>query len=201
MASVVEITINSNIYSFDFATYIISVSMDKMVVPDLYDAIRQAEETALGMAYPYICKGEGLAVLDEDGADSVQTSLTVTLYNGWLITSTKTSGVFSIKSGNLVASPTGAVFGVNPLVTYIGFFSESGTISKVAIGSAVTPQDKIDIANFYYSLDGKTWTDIGEPLKMEYTLMEHFMGYRFGLFNYATKKSGGYVDFDWFRIN
>jgi hypothetical protein len=26
------------------------------------------------------------------------------------------------------------------------------------------------------------------------------MGYRFGLFNYATKTSGGYVDFDWFHI-
>jgi hypothetical protein len=28
----------------------------------------------------------------------------------------------------------------------------------------------------------------------------HFMGYRFGLFNYATKEIGGYADFDWFRI-
>jgi hypothetical protein len=30
--------------------------------------------------------------------------------------------------------------------------------------------------------------------------MPHFMGYRFGLFNYATKTPGGFVDFDWFRI-
>jgi len=29
--------------------------------------------------------------------------------------------------------------------------------------------------------------------------MPHFMGYRFGLFNYATLTPGGYVDFDWFR--
>lgn len=34
---------------------------------------------------------------------------------------------------------------------------------------------------------------------MSYTL-PHFMGYRFGLFNYATKNIGGYADFDWFRI-
>jgi beta-xylosidase len=61
--------------------------------------------------------------------------------------------------------------------------------------------DKIDIANFYYSLDGKTWTIIGGPLKMEYTLMEHFMGYRFGLFNYASKTPGGFVDFDYFHIS
>ena len=40
---------------------------------------------------------------------------------------------------------------------------------------------------------------IGTQLKMAYTL-PHFMGYRFGLFNYATKDIGGFVDFDWFRI-
>jgi len=62
-------------------------------------------------------------------------------------------------------------------------------------------RDRTDIARFFYSLDGKTWTVIGGPLKMEYTLMEHFMGYRFGLFNYATKESGGFADFDWFRIS
>ncbi|WP_320113642.1 glycoside hydrolase 43 family protein [Draconibacterium orientale] len=61
-------------------------------------------------------------------------------------------------------------------------------------------RERKDIARFYYSLDGKNWTAIGGPLKMEYTLMEHFMGYRFGLFNYATKNTGGYVDFDYFRI-
>ena len=61
-------------------------------------------------------------------------------------------------------------------------------------------RDKTDLANFFYSLDGKTWTPIGSQLKMEYS-MPHFMGYRYGLFNYATKTPGGYVDFDWFRIN
>jgi beta-xylosidase len=61
-------------------------------------------------------------------------------------------------------------------------------------------RDKADIANFFYSLDDKTWTPIGSQLKMEYS-MPHFMGYRYGLFNYATKTPGGFVDFDWFRIH
>lgn len=61
-------------------------------------------------------------------------------------------------------------------------------------------KDRTDVANFFYSLDGKSWTKIGEPLKMPYTL-PHFMGYRFGLFNYSTKNIGGMADFDWFRIN
>ncbi|WP_347158705.1 glycoside hydrolase family 43 protein [Pontibacter chitinilyticus] len=59
--------------------------------------------------------------------------------------------------------------------------------------------DRRDIATFYYSLDSKTWKKIGSQLHMEYTL-PHFMGYRFGLFNYATKTAGGYVDFDYFHI-
>jgi len=62
-------------------------------------------------------------------------------------------------------------------------------------------RDKADIAEFFYSLDGKTWNIIGGQLKMEYTLMEHFMGYRFGLFNYASKNPGGFADFDYFHIS
>lgn len=60
--------------------------------------------------------------------------------------------------------------------------------------------DKKDVANFFYSLDAKTWTPIGTQLKMSYTL-PHFMGYRFALFNYATKSAGGFVDFDYFDIS
>ena len=60
-------------------------------------------------------------------------------------------------------------------------------------------REKVDTANFFYSLDGTSWKRIGSQLKMEYTL-PHFMGYRFGLFNYATKQTGGYADFDFFHI-
>jgi len=56
-----------------------------------------------------------------------------------------------------------------------------------------------DEAKFSYSLDGKVWNPIGNILKMKYDI-PHFIGYRFGLFNYATKNTGGYADFDWFRI-
>nr|WP_200978068.1 glycoside hydrolase 43 family protein [Echinicola sp. 20G] len=59
--------------------------------------------------------------------------------------------------------------------------------------------DRRDEANFFYSLDGKDWKAIGSTLHMKYTL-PHFMGYRFALFNYATKSPGGHVDFDYFHI-
>ncbi len=60
-------------------------------------------------------------------------------------------------------------------------------------------RNKKDVANFFYSLDNKTWLPVGTQLKMAYTL-PHFMGYRFGLFYYATKTTGGSADFDFFRI-
>ncbi len=60
-------------------------------------------------------------------------------------------------------------------------------------------RNRTDKANFYYSLDGKTWTRIGSTLQMAYSL-QHFMGYRFGLFNFATKSTGGYADFDYYRV-
>jgi len=59
---------------------------------------------------------------------------------------------------------------------------------------------RVDRACFYYSLDGEKWTAIGKPLQMVYTL-PHFMGYRFALFNYATKTAGGFADFDYFRVS
>lgn len=60
-------------------------------------------------------------------------------------------------------------------------------------------EKRADKATFYYSLDGTKWTAIGSSLQMAYTL-PHFMGYRFALFNYATRTPGGSVDFDYFRV-
>jgi len=60
-------------------------------------------------------------------------------------------------------------------------------------------RDRADKARFFYSLDGKSWTPIGGTLKMAYTL-PHFMGYRFALFNYATKSAGGHADFDFVHL-
>jgi beta-xylosidase len=73
------------------------------------------------------------------------------------------------------------------------------TQDKVYFKIACDFKDRRDVATFFYSLDGKSWQPVGGPLKMAYTL-PHFMGYRFGLFNYATQRPGGYVDVDYFHI-
>ena len=55
-----------------------------------------------------------------------------------------------------------------------------------------------DLATFYYSLDGEQWTKIGSDYKMGFDWRRFFMGSKFTLFCYATKKTGGYADFDYF---
>lgn len=71
--------------------------------------------------------------------------------------------------------------------------------NKIYLKAECDFKNKADKANFFYSLDGKSWNHIGKTIDMPYTL-PHFMGYRFGLFNYATKAVGGYADFDYFHI-
>ncbi len=61
-------------------------------------------------------------------------------------------------------------------------------------------RDRADKARFFYRVDGKEWKAIGDTLQMSYD-MPHFMGYRFGLFNFATEEAGGHADFDFFRIS
>lgn len=60
--------------------------------------------------------------------------------------------------------------------------------------------DKDFTARFYYSLDGETYSPIGNELKMGLGL--DWTANRFALFNYSTKTNGvgGYADFDWFHF-
>lgn len=54
-------------------------------------------------------------------------------------------------------------------------------------------------ASFEYSFDNKQFTHLGNELTMRFSL-KVFTGNKFGLFNFATKQTGGRVDFDYFRM-
>ena len=57
-----------------------------------------------------------------------------------------------------------------------------------------------DAANFFYSLDGQQWTQIGtRDYRMIFDYRRFFMGSKFAIFNYATKRTGGYIDVDAFH--
>ncbi|KAF5337608.1 hypothetical protein D9758_014917 [Tetrapyrgos nigripes] len=55
------------------------------------------------------------------------------------------------------------------------------------------------IATFSYSTDGQSFTNLGGSFTMN-TDWEYFIGYRFGIFNYATKALGGSVTVKSFDI-
>ena len=55
-----------------------------------------------------------------------------------------------------------------------------------------------DVAQFYYSIDGENWTKMGGDYRLLFDWQRFFMGAKFGIFCYATKKKGGYVDVDAF---
>ena len=57
-----------------------------------------------------------------------------------------------------------------------------------------------ECASFSFSEDGKIFRKIGQDFRMRFDYRRFFMGTRFAIFNYATKKTGGYVDVDNFDI-
>lgn len=56
-----------------------------------------------------------------------------------------------------------------------------------------------DKAYMSFSPDGEVWTEIPVELQMRYTL-DYFIGYRTALYSYPTVETGGFADFDRYRI-
>ena len=99
---------------------------------------------------------------------------------------------------------------------YIGVNMENGTKSLIMVNNgetiATVPMDGEEVyirtiasnstgkASFEYSFDNIDYTALGNDLTMRFSL-KVFTGNKFCLFNYATIETGGFVDFDWFRMN
>ncbi|MBL7740811.1 MAG: glycoside hydrolase 43 family protein [Chitinophagaceae bacterium] len=75
---------------------------------------------------------------------------------------------------------------------------DSVSIDRPTVYLRTVASNSTATASFEYSLDNKTFTSLGNSLSMRFNLSV-FTGNKFCLFNYATKKTGGHVDFDWFR--
>ena len=58
-----------------------------------------------------------------------------------------------------------------------------------------------DMAQFYYSTDGEQWSQLGGDYKLRFDWQRFFMGSKFAIFNYATKRLGGYIDVDCFNYS
>ncbi|KAF1350380.1 arabinoxylan hydrolase [Lizonia empirigonia] len=91
---------------------------------------------------------------------------------------------------NWVTNSTGTVAAAGPIlaanVTEIWLRIEAD-ITPAFFGSTA-----VRTTTFWYSTDGESFTQLGEPFPMA-TTWQFFTGYRFGVFNFATKALGGKV--------
>jgi len=128
----------------------------------------------------------------------------------------RSSGWISMDTGHMLDGDYAGLAAFQQEYGFIGVTRENGKRYIVMVEKGVEKartelkQDQVglkidfdfetDRAKFFYSLNGTDWTEFGSELHMRYTI-PHFMGYRFALFNFATRTSGGYVDIDYFRFS
>ncbi len=80
-------------------------------------------------------------------------------------------------------------------------FTPNETSASVEVDSIIYLRASVNYSTsktkFYYSLDNKQWTELGNETKLGFNLTV-FVGARFGLYYFSTKNAGGIADFDWF---
>lgn len=142
----IVVTINAIDFTFDFQDQRIDVenTVVSLDVYILWQAIRTAAGTEIGISYPPVARASGLDELDS--VQGIQTFITVTLFDNWEVNSLLSGGKFTLNGGNLLREDGQDPFRDNPLITYFAFFSQAGTVTTVTTGSGVTEQDKQDIA-------------------------------------------------------
>lgn len=150
-------------------------------------SVLQARNTLTQRTEGPACSAE--TVLDLSGMQPGDRAGMVALQNGF-----GTVGIAAGEQGQFsVVMGVNGGDGCEEIVERVAF-----TGDRVYLRIDFNFENSLDQAGFFYSADGNDWKPIGRTLHMKYTL-DHFMGYRIGLFNYATRLSGGYADFDYFH--
>ena len=125
----------------DFTNQEINIgsAFDELEVQEINDAIREAEATAVGCAFPRIIDTSGKENLDLDSGVSV--GITLELLDDWKVYSEKTSGTFKVWGGNLLRSDGEDPFKANTLITYIAILSAASTLVQVSTGSGLSTEE------------------------------------------------------------
>lgn len=76
---------------------------------------------------------------------------------------------------------------------------DSVVMNKPTVYLRAVASNQSKVARFQYSFDNTQFEELGNALSMNFSL-KIFTGNKFCLFNYSTRETGGYVDFDWFRV-
>lgn len=88
--------------------------------------------------------------------------------------------------------------GEKKLITGVNDVIQSGPIiTESIIYFRIIAKFNTGTAAFFYSFDNVNYTKLGDDISLEYN-PSVYAGNRFGIFNYATIETGGFVDVDWF---
>lgn len=98
---------------------------------------------------------------------------------------------------NWVTNSTGTVAATGP--TLAANATEVWLRIEANITPAFSNTAAVRTTTFWYSLDGTSFTQLGEPFPMSNT-WQFFTGYRFGVFNFATQALGGEVTVKSFHL-
>ena len=146
MAVDYTVVLSGKTYGFDFEDTRIDVdaTLNQLDVVVLYDAIKDAQASNVGIAFSTIANGSGLDNL----ATGIKSFLTVTLQGTWELNSLKSSGKFEVLGGNLIRADGADTFRDNPLITYLAYFSQAGVLVETGT-SGLTPAEsaKLDSVN------------------------------------------------------
>lgn len=132
-------------------------------------------------------------------------------------TSVPTTGTVKMETGHMEDGDVAGLAVFQDPYAYIAVKQEQGvqqlvmvnngmTIASASLGSAKTvylraiASNHTEKAVFEYSVDNHTFKPLGNELAMKFNL-KIFTGNKFGIFNFATQKTGGFVEVDWFRTN
>lgn len=105
-------------------------TISTLLVQDLLNAIRAAEDTLDGISFGQIASADGKKSL----GGGVYGMLTVELLGNWLVYSTKSTGVFRVTGGNLIRHDESDPFRPNNSITYLNIQSAAATIVSIEGG-------------------------------------------------------------------
>jgi hypothetical protein len=108
----------------------VDATISTLLVQDLLNAIRAAEDTLDGITFGQIATADGKKSL----GGGVYGMLTVELLGDWLVYSTKSTGVFRVTGGNLIRHDESDPFRPNNLITYLNIQSAAATIVSIEGG-------------------------------------------------------------------
>lgn len=115
----------------------VPASMDSLTAQELIDGIRTIEDSQPGIDYTKIANAAG----KEDLGGGISVGITLTLLENWVIYSEKSSGFFTIKSGNIVRHDATTPFKANTNITYQQILVQGGVITTVNSGSGLSSEE------------------------------------------------------------